>query len=240
MKVVRLEKTDSTNSYAKNHIEEFADKTVICSKVQTSGRGRLNRKGIDLGEGNLFMSIVLKPSEKIEPFYQNITQYMSVVLCKVLESYDIAAQNKWPNDVLVNNKKIAGILSETVMQGTKLQGIVLGLGVNLRASKQDVDSIEGRIVTSLNLEGVDTDCDSFMNILLFEFWAGYEKFLNTGFEYIKEEYLKRNCFLEKELNIQVLNEIKSGIAKSINEKGELVMQSKENKENYVLTIGDIL
>ena len=89
MKVIKLEKVDSTNNYAKLNIENFADKTIIHALSQTSGRGRLNRSWVDLGEGNLFMSFVLKPSDCFNEIYPNITQYLSVALCNVLESYGL-------------------------------------------------------------------------------------------------------------------------------------------------------
>ena len=87
------------------NISALEDRTVIHAIRQTSGRGRLNRSWIDLGEGNLFMSIVLKPSNTFNEIYPNITQYLSVSLCKVLETYGLKPQIKWPNDVLINGKK---------------------------------------------------------------------------------------------------------------------------------------
>lgn len=104
--VYKLRKVDSTNLYAKKHIETLDDRTVILTKEQTAGRGRLNRSWIDLGKNNVFMSIVLKPSETYQEVYSNITQYLSVVLCHALEYYGLKPQIKWPNDVLVNGKKL--------------------------------------------------------------------------------------------------------------------------------------
>lgn len=240
MKIIELEEIDSTNNYAKMNVSTLADRTVIHAKRQTSGRGRLNRSWVDLGEGNLFMSIILKPSSTFNEIYPNITQYLSVALCKVLETYGLEPQIKWPNDVLINGKKIAGILSETVMEGQKLEGIVLGVGVNLNSSIENVKSIPDKIATSLNLEiGKNVDLNVFLNELLTEFFTNYDEFLNTGFINIKDEYINRNCFLNKELNVQVFNNIKTGLAKSVNDKGELVLLSKDNNE-FVLTIGDIL
>lgn len=106
VKVIQLEEVDSTNSYGKKHIDEFGDKTAIITKKQTSGRGRLNRSWVDLGEENLFLSIILKPSETFNEIYPNLTQYLSVTLCKVIESYGIQTQIKWPNDVLIDGKKL--------------------------------------------------------------------------------------------------------------------------------------
>lgn len=240
MKIITLEEIDSTNNYAKMNISSFEDRTVIHAIRQTSGRGRLNRSWVDLGKGNLFMSIVLKPSKCFNEIYPNITQYLSISLCKVLESYGLKPQIKWPNDVLINDRKIAGILSETVMEGQNLEGIVVGIGVNLNSNSKDVASIPNKIATSLNLEiRKNVDLNLFLNELLTEFFAHYDEFLTSGFINIKDDYINRNCFLNKELNVQVFNNIKTGLAKSINDKGELVLLSKDNKE-FVLTIGDIL
>lgn len=239
MNYIALEEIDSTNSYAKSHIEDFADRTVIHAQCQTSGRGRLNRKWIDFGKGNLFMSIILKPAEIFSNIYPNITQYLSVVLCKVLEAYGLKPQIKWPNDVLIEGKKIAGILSESVMQGGKFKGLVVGIGVNLNAQQKDVDSVPDKIVTSLNLElSKSIDLDEFRTQLIDEFFVNYDSFLENGFSMIKNDYINRNCFLNKELNVQIFNNIQTGLAKSINDNGELVLL-KDNKE-LVLTIGDIL
>lgn len=240
MKIIRLEEIDSTNNYAKSFIEDFDDKTVICANSQTNGRGRLNRKWLDLGPGNLFFSIVLKPSDEFKNVYSNLTQYASVILCKIFEKYGLNPKIKWPNDVMIDGKrKISGILCETVIDSGKLRGIVLGIGVNLRASKTDIDSIKDRIVTSLNIEtDLKVEPEEFLNDFLTEFFKDYDKLLNKGFYFIEQDYINRNCFLEKELSIQVLSEIKTGYAKSLTHDGELILEN--NKKELVLTIGDIL
>lgn len=240
MEIIQLDTVNSTNSYAKLNIDTLQDKTVIHALHQTQGRGRLNRSWVDLGDDNLFMTIVLKPSDVFNEIYPNLTQYLSVCLCKVLEKYGLNPQIKWPNDVLINGKKIAGILSETVIQGNKFKGIVLGIGVNLNANQQDADAIPDRVVTSLNLElNRKIDMKDFMQKLLDEFFANYNKFLTEGFISIKNYYIEKNCFLNKEIRIQVFNKIKEGLAQNVNDSGELVLLDKENKE-FVLTIGDIL
>lgn len=240
MKIITLQEVESTNSYAKEHISDIADKTAVHALRQTCGRGRLNRSWIDLGDENLFVSIVLKPSNTFNEIYPNLTQYLSVALCKVLETYGLKPQIKWPNDVLINGKKIAGILSETVMQGKNLQGIVIGIGVNLNSDANKLKSIPNKIATSLNLEtGKSIKSEVFLNELLTEFFANYDEFLNNGFTFIKDAYINRNCFLNKELSVQIFDNIKSGYAKEVNNKGELILQAEDNKE-FVLTIGDIL
>ena len=103
--ILRLEETESTNSYAKEHIDTLNDKTVVHALHQTNGRGRLNRSWVDLGDENLFISIVLKPSQEYKSNFPNITQYAGVVLCNVLEKYGTNPKIKWPNDIMIDGKR---------------------------------------------------------------------------------------------------------------------------------------
>lgn len=239
MKKIYLSEVDSTNLYAKSNIENLADKSIVHAANQTAGRGRLQRTWVNLGEGNLFLTFVLKPSNSFNEVYSNLTQYLSVVLCKILEEYGLKPQIKWPNDVLINGKKIAGILSETLMQGSLFKGLVLGIGVNLNTSEKDLASVIDKEATSLNLEiSKPVDVNLFLDKLAEEFFADYDNFLQKGFELIKNDYISRTCFLDTEICVQVFNDKKCGIAKAINDKGELVMSN--NQKEFVLTIGDIL
>ena len=239
MEFLYLDEVDSTNLYGKKNIDILADKTVISAKRQLSGRGRLNRVWLDLGEGNLFVSLVLKPSLKFDEKFANLTQYLSVILCKTLEQYGLQPEIKWPNDVLINGKKVAGILSETVMQGQIFKGLVLGFGVNISAGANDVKLVTDKYVTSVSLErGKLVDGKLFLNDLLNLFFQDYNKFLESGFVFIKHDYVKRGNFLEKELCVKVFNDTKCGVAKGINDNGALILE--KNNENFVLTIGDIL
>lgn len=240
MNIVRLDVVDSTNLYAKENLQTLPDRTVISAERQTSGRGRFDRTWVDLGDSNIFMSIVLKPSQNFDCIYTNITQYLSVVLCNVIEQYGITAEIKWPNDVLVGGKKIAGILSETVMQGSNFKGLVLGIGINLNSKISDLKTIKDKDATSLNIElSIESvNKEKFLNKLLEEFFKNYDEFLKKGFTLIRNEYLSRACFLNKEISVMVFNNRKSGIAKDINTSGELVLEN--DKKEFVLTMGDIL
>jgi len=240
MNIIQLEEVSSTNLYAKENLDSFEDKTVIIAISQTSGRGRFDRKWVDLGEGNLFMTIVLKPSNLFEEVYANLTQYLSVVLTKILEEYGLSPKIKWPNDVLVNDAKISGVLCETGLQETNFKGLVLGIGVNLNADKGDLKQIKEKVATALNieLEREYVDKNLFTEKLLNEFFKNYEEFLKQGFLMIKKEYIERCNFLGKEISVKVFNDKKSGIAKTINDNGELVIE--KNNDEFILTMGDIL
>ena len=240
MNIIHLDEVNSTNLYAKQNLEILSDRTIVIADKQTNGRGRFDRTWIDLGEGNLFMTIILKPSSSFNEVYANLTQYLSVVLVKILEEYGLSPKIKWPNDVMVNDAKISGILSETVMQGSNFKGIVLGIGVNLNTDKGDLKQIKERVATALNIELNREYIDKklFTEKLLNEFFKNYEEFLKLGFSMIKKEYVQKCNFLNKEISVQVFNKKKSGIAKRINDNGELVLE--KNNIEFILTMGDIL
>ncbi len=239
MDIISFEELDSTNIYAKNNLENLSDRSVVCARRQTSGRGRLQRSWLDLGGDNLYMTIVLKPCSESLNYFQNLTQYLSVTLCKLLETYGLTPQIKWPNDVLINGKKIAGILSEAVFQGNAMKGIVLGIGVNLNVEHKNLSLVTDKEVTSLNLEvGETIDLSDFQQKLSSMFFANYDKFLKQGFEFIKSDYTSRIYFLDTEISVKGFNSTVTGIAREINDCGELVLE--KDKKKLVLNIGDIL
>ncbi len=237
---IYLDKIDSTNSYAMRKIVDLPDKQVIVADMQTTGRGRLERKWLSSIKDNVYMSIVLKPSPFINndlPLH-NITQYMSVIICRVLKEHGIFAEIKWPNDVLVEGKKIAGILSETSIQGQTLKGIVIGVGININSSEEDLELID-QPATSLNILLNSTiDKNSFINKVVEEFFKNYDEFLVKGFVSIKKEYVERSSFIGKNIQINAPRSTDTGVAKDINDDGSLLMETEE--EERTVTIGDLL
>jgi len=239
MNILSFEKLDSTNTYSKLNLDILADKTVVSTSIQTAGRGRFERSWVDLGSDNIYMSIVLKPSGKFSVTYSNLTQYLSVVLCKQLEEMGLSPQIKWPNDVLLNEKKVCGILAEAVFKGAELRGIVLGIGVNLNAKAELLSQID-RPATSVNLElGHAVDKTEFMDKLLVEFFAGYDDFLKNGFVSIRDEYEKLASFLDQELNIAIFNRVQSGFCCGVTKDGALVLVDSEDKV-HLINMGEIV
>ena len=234
-----LEEIDSTNKYAKEHIKELSDKTVVYTYNQTNGRGRLNRKWSNLGEDNIYASIVLKPSGQMQEVYSNLTQYLCVVLAQTFEEYGVIPNIKWPNDIQINSKKISGILAEGVNEGTKLSGLVLGFGINLNTKIEKISQIN-QPATSLNIEtGKNIDKEIFLTKLLDKFCLMYDKFIKEGFLLIKNDYIRRANFLNKEITVKVFDKEICGIAAGITDNGALRLIDRNNNE-HVLLIGDIL
>jgi BirA family biotin operon repressor/biotin-[acetyl-CoA-carboxylase] ligase len=240
MKIINFDEIDSTNTYSKKNIENIGDRTIIVANKQSSGHGRFTRKWMDLGTENIYMSFILKPGDKFLPVYSNLTQYLSIILCKMFEEEGLKPSIRWPNDVLINNKKIIGILCETVMKGNLLKGLVLGVGINLNANPKDISNIN-QPATALNLElGRNVDKKIFLNKLLNTFFENYDNFLNYGFKSIREEYLKRTNILDRDIKVAIWDKIISGKAIDIDIQGNLLLKLASTGEIKNINMGELV
>lgn len=237
---ISFEELPSTNTYALQNINDLSDRTIILAASQTHGKGRFQRRWISDNSENLYFSIVLKfpkNNDGKKPF-ANLTQYMSLIICQTLELYGVKAQIKWPNDVLVEGKKISGILAESSLKNGELQGIVLGVGINLNLTAEEIAKIDQK-ATSLNLEtGKNIDKELFLNSLLERFFERYDAFLSEGFTLIKEDYVKRSPFIGSEIAVSGADSDFNAIAEGILDDGSLCI--KTGSELKSLHSGDII
>jgi BirA family biotin operon repressor/biotin-[acetyl-CoA-carboxylase] ligase len=238
--LLRLGEVDSTNRYALQHIDMFPDRQIIVADRQTAGYGRLGRTWVSHLPGNLYMSVILKPAKPPEDssIFPSLSLYASLRLCELLLEYGIDARIKWPNDVLVNGRKMAGILGEASFRGERFMGYVLGLGVNLNMDSRDLKSID-RPATSVNLTvGREVDREAFLNRLIQAFFSGYEGFLVRGFSMIRHEYMKKSSLLGKPIVVTVSGCSYSGKALSFSRGGALVMIA-DTGERMTLAAGEV-
>lgn len=238
--LVTLNNVESTNGFALNNINSYQDKTVIFSPLQSSGRGRFNRKWISDDSNNVYLSFVLKSDNFINFPFQNLTQYLSVVICNILEKeFYLSPAIKWPNDILIDGAKISGILAESFMSENKLKAIVLGIGLNVNLSPDTLNSIDQKAVSLYSLTGKNFDVLSIAKKIADAFFENYENFLSSGFSFIKNDYLKRCSFLGKNITVKNFDFCEEVFAKEINDEGLLVVINNSNKECTMIT-GDVL
>lgn len=112
-------------------VQDVPDLTLIIADEQTSGRGRLDRKWFTPLNSALAMSLILRPTQMEKTHPSRATGLLAVSLAASLRTLGLTPQIKWPNDVLLNGHKVAGILVEMVWMGDELEALVLGLGVNV-------------------------------------------------------------------------------------------------------------
>lgn len=119
-KIYRFDEIDSTNEYAKSLIKQAPEGTIVLADRQTAGKGRLGKSWYS-PDGGLWMSVILHP-----PQIALISVITGIAICESLSCYGVLAFIKWPNDILLNGKKIAGILTEIIGNV-----VILGIGINL-------------------------------------------------------------------------------------------------------------
>jgi BirA family transcriptional regulator, biotin operon repressor / biotin---[acetyl-CoA-carboxylase] ligase len=239
-RIYEFAELDSTNRYACTHLRELFDGDVIHALVQHAGRGRWERNWISDQPGNLCLSLILKPAgDPAKLPLAGLAQLLALSTCRVLESHGPKPMLKWPNDILVDGRKIAGILAESIVQGPNFLGLVLGIGVNLNLKASALAKID-QPATALNqLLGRAVDVDAFRNALLEDFFARRHKFLATGFPLIEAEYRQRCPFLGQAITVSNPQEQISGIARDLTPSGELELELPGG-ERRQLAYGEIV
>lgn len=147
--IIRLKEAKSTNSWAKEAMAENAipANTVIVAETQTAGRGQMLTKWHDEPGKNLIFTLVFKPRQLKVPEFFRINAAVSLALIDTLQGIEGLAV-KWPNDIMVHQKKLAGILIETVVKGDKIDQVYAGIGLNVNQTQFP----DGLNATSLALE----------------------------------------------------------------------------------------
>ena len=188
-----LPECGSTNAYVKEHFEEFGPVAAVYTQNQTAGRGRLGRSWVNAEGKALYYTVAIK-----EPLAQPATLPLlaSLAVRRQLQlRYGVDCQIKWPNDLLLNGKKIVGILCESVSYGYQQQGrgILCGIGINLAQPQSYFDAADLPHGTSLALQGAAVDLATDPAWLAegltdFGFDRNLYTFARDGFAPFREEY----------------------------------------------------
>lgn len=242
-RLVELECVDSTNAEAKRLAEQGApDCTIVWAKRQTAGRGRRGREWVSV-EGNLYFSILLRLPYPME----DMTQLSFVAANAVADAVQVAAPRgafvnvKWPNDVLVEGKKIAGILmeGEPDMDSGAFKWLVLGIGVNV-ASHPVVE--EGAYpATSLADQGANEEglnVAALLDTLAKRFLAGLATWRNLGFGPIRRHWLARAKGIGGPVSVRLPHETIDGVFGALDENGALILHL-DGQPNRTITAGDV-
>ena len=223
--IIHKEITGSTNLDIKELAMNGAEEgTVVCADMQTAGRGRRGRNWVSEKGDSLLFSLLLRPDIAPDKASQ-ITLLMALAVTKVLrESYGFAAMIKWPNDIVVNNKKVCGILTEMYPDADGKFFVIVGCGINV-GQKEIPNDLQG-VATSLFLESnVVLSAEELLRGVLAEFEQYYDRFLqNETLETFADEYNAWLISRDKEVRVLDPKGEFAGISKGINDKGELLVQ----------------
>lgn len=234
--IYHFDNINSTNIKAKELAKNNApDGSIIIAEEQTLGSGRFNRKWLST-KGGIWFSLLLKPS--VPPSEApKITQIAGAAVYKTLESLNISSTIKWPNDILVNNKKVCGILAEMKCDMETVHYLILGIGINVNLDKSDFDISIKDTATSLKIEyGKSFSKKHLLADFLFNFENLYNNFLN-GLDLFKTiDICRTNSNIwNKKAKLITYNKEEIVTCISLSDTGDLIVRDENGIEKAILS-----
>ena len=236
-----FEKTPSTNAIGKQLCqEEDLEKlngTVIIAEEQSGAVGRMGRAWISPG-GGIWLTIILKPVIPVDHVFM-ITMAGSIAIARAMRrEFELGALIKWPNDIFIGNKKVAGLLLELAAEADTVHYCLLGIGVNVNVPLNNFTPALQKDITSISAEvGHDVNRAVFLARILKEFESRYILLEEGEYETILQEWKSLSCTLENHVQIRTLKNTFEGEAVDIDEFGALIIR-KENGRLERVIAGD--
>lgn len=230
--IIPFQSIDSTNSYLKENFRSLAEGDVCFSLHQTGGKGRRGRVWQDEGKDLLFSILFLEGLN--EKLALALPLLSGAAVAQTLVKLGFDPKIKWPNDVLLNDKKCTGILVEAVSE-TSIDAIISGIGINLNE-----DSFLGELSSkaiSLHMEsGLIYDPKKVLSLFLKEFDGLYEDYKSGGAHYL-QIIRDRFYLLGKEVYLNYHHENLSGVVEGIDDDGSLLVN--DGKKVHHLVSGEV-
>jgi len=222
-----LESVPSTNLFLRNKLKTSSsdfDGWLFSAYEQTRGRGRGERSWFSSAKTNLCFSFFIAVEKKIEEVPSS-AMAVALAVSEWLNVHGVSAKPKWPNDVLVNDKKICGILSEHVDQG-----IIVGVGLNINMNCDEAEKID-RPATSLFIEtGKMLPLSDALESLLPVIGRWVDRWKDGGFKAIQERWIQQTGPLGKPLCVHDGETVKKGKLAGFGAFGELHLQTNQRLE----------
>ncbi|MEJ6617293.1 MAG: biotin--[acetyl-CoA-carboxylase] ligase [Crocinitomicaceae bacterium] len=231
-KIIHLESVDSTNNYIANLLKEgiLEDGTVILADEQFAGKGQRNAEWLTKPGENLTFSFFLSNVNLSVQNQYFLTCTVSISLVQLFNKFGLDAKIKWPNDIYVNNKKIAGVLIENQLSSSHIKNSIIGIGLNINQREFD-----GLNATSILLE---TEARKTPMEVLYSFIemfnSSWKNFSQRMLPRVKSDYIS---------NLFQLNELKNyedsrgdfeGIIRNVLDSGHLVIERNGEEQHYGL------
>ncbi len=223
----------SSNDIAKKLAPTAEEGTIIVVEQQTGGRGRLGRQWAS-PKGGIWFSTILKPRIALSAA-SRLTLTFGLSVAKTLRQYGFDAKIKWPNDVLVNGKKVSGILTEVDAEIDTVEFVVIGIGINANMSLKDIPEDLRENSTTLRDEGGKSiDRVEFLQKLLFEMEQEYIRFSTRPFSEIMEEIITLSDTIGREVTVSMPNRIAEGTVVGISKTGALLLKRTDGEIEEII------
>lgn len=240
-KIHYLPEIDSSNIYARRRAEAGGEEgEIVIAEAQTHGRGRLGRRWVSPPYLNLYLSVILRP--KLPPHQASqITLMSAVALADTVQSFIPAAPEiKWPNDIKVGGRKLAGVLTESSCDADRVHFVILGIGVNVNFPLELMpESIRQSATSLMVLARKPVDRAEFVRQLIQNLDQCYWELEERGFSLMASRW--ENFFLlrGKRVRVEMPDQSVSGTAMGIDGEGALILQSEGGGLKRIVA-GDVI
>jgi BirA family biotin operon repressor/biotin-[acetyl-CoA-carboxylase] ligase len=215
---------DTAKELARKNCPDF---TVVIAGRQTSGRGRLNRQWVS-DDGGLYFTMVLRPNIPVA-LSSRMNFLASLTMAQVLrEMYQIEAAVKWPNDILVKERKLSGMLSELEAEADRVFFINIGMGLNVN---NDPTGVEPGATSLKKLMGREISRIRLLSRFLDEF---EDRLKNVDFENVISEWKQYAVTLQRQVRIVTQREVSEGLAVDVDENGALVIELADGTQKTIV------
>ncbi len=235
-----VEVTTSTQEEVRLLAEQGAPSgALVVAEEQTGGRGRQGRKWFSPPRKGVWMSLLLRPERPLS-FAPQLTLLIAVAVCRAIrKTSGVDAGIKWPNDLLVQGKKVCGILVESVSEDERIRYCIAGIGIDVNVEARELPADLQPVATSLKIESGQTqDRAALIAAVMNELEELYFLYEQEGFTPIRHLWEALSVTLGKRVTVQTPQEEMSGVADALDESGALVLLD-ENGEPYTLFSGEV-
>jgi len=237
--ILYYESIGSTNAVARQMAERGeAEGCVVLAEEQTEGRGRRGRSWASPAGSNLLLSILLRPALEPDRVFI-LTMVLALVTVRVLKRRTgVAAWIKWPNDLFVGEKKLAGILTEFGTRGKALDYVILGMGLNVSWHPDGPEGNSSPATSLLAETGIRFSRQELLQAILEEFEGAYKKASEGDVERLFREWNERSLILGRPVIVESDSEVLYGKALQIDYDGALILEEPDGKRRRIVC-GDV-
>lgn len=221
---IHFDTIDSTNTWAKAnaHLLNPVQITCITASEQTGGRGRFKRRWLSPRGDNIYMTLFFCiPKES--PYLSNLGQILAYSFATLLREKGIAAELKWPNDILIEEKKVGGVLSEIISLEDRI-GVCLGIGININMDEKLLKTIDQ---PATSLKGFSRQ--EILDLILKQFLHDLEILQKKGFAAFQSAFNRLLAFKGKKMAY--------GLCHGVTEKGHLQVLLPSGKTTTIVSEG---
>ncbi len=221
-------RTTSTNDVVEKLARDgVKEGVVVFAEAQTRGRGRLGRRWVSPPHLGLWFSVLLRPRLRLECVTQLTIAAATALGRAIRQQTDLRPEVKWPNDILVNGRKTAGILTELSAELDSVRYVILGIGVDVNLTESDFPAELRSAATSLRIEcGHPLDRAALAAAILRELDADYARVTGGQFEALADEWESHCTTLGRAVTIQVGDRRIHGRAEALDSSGALLLRTQ--------------